>query len=116
MTCAISWFEIPALEFERACDFYDSILGVTVRRERVSEVPMGVFPTGGAICQGESYQPSPDGAVIYLSVEGRMECVVEKVETAGGQVLLPKTHVGAPGYIAVILDTEGNKIGLYSAS
>jgi len=121
MCSAISWFEIPALQFERACNFYDSILDVRVQRQTVSGVPMGVFPAGqrgvgGAICQGESYLPSSNGAVIYLSVEGCIETVVERVKTAGGEVLLPKTHVGDPGYIAVILDSEGNKIGLHSTT
>jgi len=35
------------------------------------------------------------------------------VEQAGGKIIAPKTQIPA-GYIAIIIDTEGNKIGLHA--
>jgi len=39
---------------------------------------------------------------------------LSKVESAGGKILLPKTAIGQNGFMAHILDTEGNKIALHS--
>ena len=42
--------------------------------------------------------------------------VVDRVGNAGGNVIMPKSGIGENGFIALFLDTEGNKIGLYSES
>jgi predicted enzyme related to lactoylglutathione lyase len=39
--------------------------------------------------------------------------VVARVEPAGGQVVVPETPIGDPGTIAVIIDSEGNRVGLH---
>jgi hypothetical protein len=37
------------------------------------------------------------------------------VEAAGGKIMVPKTQISEEyGYMAVIIDTEGNRIGLHS--
>ena len=36
------------------------------------------------------------------------------VEDAGGKIVLPKTSIGPNGFMAHIIDTEGNKIALHS--
>ena len=36
------------------------------------------------------------------------------MEKAGGKVMMPKTDIGPPGFIAVMVDTEGNSVGLHS--
>ena len=33
---------------------------------------------------------------------------------AGGKVVMPKTDIGPPGFIALVRDTEGNVVGLHS--
>jgi predicted enzyme related to lactoylglutathione lyase len=48
---------------------------------------------------------------------GRSDGIAEtlaRVPAAGGTVVLPKTEIGPHGFIAHILDTEGNRIGLHS--
>ncbi len=37
-----------------------------------------------------------------------------RVADAGGKVALPKTDIGAPGFIAILVDTEGNRVGLHA--
>jgi len=38
-----------------------------------------------------------------------------RVESAGGKVILPKTGIGENrGFIALFIDTEGNKVGFHS--
>jgi len=41
--------------------------------------------------------------------------ILDKVEAAGGNILVPKTEISPEhGYMAVILDTEGNRIALHA--
>jgi predicted enzyme related to lactoylglutathione lyase len=42
-----------------------------------------------------------------------MQEVIDRVETAGGKVLVPKTAIPA-GQISIILDTEGNRVALHA--
>jgi uncharacterized protein len=40
---------------------------------------------------------------------------MDKVEAAGGKIMVPKTMISEEyGYMAVFVDTEGNRIALHS--
>ena len=40
---------------------------------------------------------------------------MNRVEAAGGKIMVPKTQISPDyGYMAVFIDTEGNRIGLHS--
>ena len=43
-TTAITWFEIPAKDLERAVWFYESVLQQDLRRSTMGEAAMAVFP------------------------------------------------------------------------
>ena len=45
-----------------------------------------------------------------------LSVALSKVEMAGGKIVLPKTSIGHNGFMAHIVDTEGNKVGLHSMS
>ena len=79
---------------------------------------MGNFPhsgTGGAICFGEHYTPGPAGVVIYLDANPNLDKVLNKVESAGGEVLQTKKPISEEhGFMALFLDSEGNRIALNS--
>ena len=56
-----------------------------------------------------------DGAVIYLNANPDLQLVLNRVEKAGGKILMPKVLIDEnTGNMAFILDTEGNKVGLHS--
>jgi predicted enzyme related to lactoylglutathione lyase len=116
---AINWFEIPAADFDRAVKFYDTVLNIQLRKELFNAVPNAIFPTegadpaGGAVVFSPDYVPSTQGSLVYLNADGKMDDILKRIPAAGGKVLLPKTSIGDPGYIAILLDTEGNKIGLH---
>ncbi len=119
MKNAINWFEIPARDFQRAVAFYSAILGEAVVVHNFGGEPHGMFPCDedgvtGAIVAGDGYTPSVDGTTVYLNVEDRLDGVIGRVTGAGGQILLPKTDIGPHGFIAIIGDSEGNKVGLHS--
>ena len=123
MTNAISWFEIPARNFDRARKFYETILDVTIEVSPTShrERKEGYFPAntnrggvGGGLVQGEGYEPSSLGTLVYLNGGEDLSKPLARVESAGGKVVVPKTSLGPNGFIAFFIDTEGNKVALHS--
>jgi hypothetical protein len=119
---AINWFEIPALDFERAFTFYHTILNGNVRKGTFGNGDLILFNVpfvtgegvGGAILVRDDLQPTTLGSVIYLNAFGKLSDAVSKVENAGRKVLIAEINLGKFGFSAVIIDSEGNKIGLIS--
>jgi predicted enzyme related to lactoylglutathione lyase len=70
---------------------------------------------GGALIKADFLTPGEKGSVVYLNVEGMMDDVLQRAQAQGVKILFPKTHIGEPGYIAHIADSEGNRIGLHSS-
>lgn len=58
----------------------------------------------------------PSGANSVLVYFRCADCAVEaaKAAKAGGRIQKPKMAIGQYGHIALVLDTEGNMIGLHS--
>jgi predicted enzyme related to lactoylglutathione lyase len=69
---------------------------------------------GGALVQQKGRQPTESGALVYLDADGKLDASLARVEAAGGRVVMPRTDIGAPGFIALIRDTEGNVVGLHT--
>lgn len=119
---AINWFEIPALDLERAFQFYDAVLHGKVRKGTFGngdlilfDVPFGTGEAvGGSIVVRPDLKPSTEGVIIYLNAFGKLGDAVNKVEQAGGKVLVPEINLGKFGFSAILIDSEGNKIGLLS--
>jgi len=118
---AVSWFEIPVTDFDRAKKFYSTIYDFDMPEVLVGPVKMGFFlhqreqgGIGGAIVCGDAYVPSKNGPKIYLNAGIDLITVLNRVEAAGGKITLGKTDVGGMGHIAIIEDTEGNPISLHS--
>jgi len=124
MKNAISWFEIPSTDIARAQKFYETIFGITLNPLDVANIKMRMFPlddmmneVGGAIVyNAEFYKPSAtEGPLIYLNGNPDVQNILDKIESAGGKILVPKTEISPDyGHMAVFLDTEGNRIALHS--
>ena len=124
MNNAISWFEIPATDLDRAQKFYETIFAVSMIPMDMDNIKMRMFPlddmmtqVGGAVVDsGGFHKPSlTDGPLVYLNANPDVQNVLDKVATAGGGIMVPKTQISPEyGYMAVIVDTEGNRIGLHS--
>lgn len=136
MAHAITWVEIPSTDFDRAVDFYSEIMGRDIdlydpEKEDADNGSTGMFQTedgevGGMIVEADEYTtesgatipyiPTADsGPVVYLAVDGEMDNALSKVESSGGEVLIPKEDIPEmEGYYAIVKDTEGNRVGLTS--
>ena len=122
-THAISWFEIPATDLSRAQQFYEKIFGITMIPMDNPGVSMRIFPVdsvmsiGGALVHNtEFYRPSAtDGPLLYLNANPDVQTVLDKVEAAGGKIIVPRTQISPEyGSMAVFIDTEGNRIALHA--
>lgn len=122
MQSAVSWFEIPATDMARAKKFYETILGIAMYDLEIGAgLKMALFPTeadgiGGALVQYEDfYIPGYQGPLIYLNANPGIQPILDRVEGAGGKVLVPRTQISENfGFMAVFQDSEGNRVALHS--
>ncbi|MFP4469593.1 MAG: VOC family protein [Bacteroidales bacterium] len=121
---AIGWVEIPVTDMERAMRFYETVLGFKMERHQMGPFDMAWFPwvedglgsSGSLVYHEEDYKPSADGVLIYFTASsGDLQNELDRVEKAGGKVLQPKTLITEEiGYMAILLDSEGNRVALHS--
>jgi hypothetical protein len=129
MTHALSWFELPVRDVERAVEFYETVLDRRLETTSDADVPYPTFvveegEAGGALVpagtqpagDGDdaptvSYEPGADGPLVYLSVAD-VDDALDRVEPAGGRVLVGRRRVADGPRYAVVADTEGNRVGL----
>ncbi len=121
-TNALNWFDIPVTDVARAKTFYETIFGIEMFTANMQGAEMVFFPdtsasgkVSGALVKSESRKPSPEGVTIYLNANPVLQDVLNRVEAAGGKVLLHRTVITEEiGVMAFFLDTEGNRLGLHA--
>jgi uncharacterized protein len=113
------WIDIPVANLDRAIAFYTAILGENVQKVAEHGFTFGLLPhtennVSGCLVEMEDRKPSQDGVLVYLNVEGQLDKAIAQTSAHGGKVLKVKEQIGSYGHRAVILDTEGNAVALYS--
>ncbi|MBX7109743.1 MAG: VOC family protein [Chitinophagales bacterium] len=119
---SLNWFEIAVDDMARAKKFYETIFGIEMPVETIMEMEMAYFPAepgngkaSGALVKSSMHKPSTDGVKIYLNGNPDLALALGKVESSGGKIIMPKTQITPEiGYMAFLLDTEGNAIALHS--
>ena len=120
---ALNWFEIPVADFARAKKFYETIFDYQMPENTMGKAKMGFLlydfqggKVGGAIVHNpDLYTPATNGTLVYLNCQPDLQPVLDKVESAGGKIVTPKTSIGQNlGYWAMINDSEGNRVALHS--
>ncbi len=116
----ITWFEIPATDFQRAVKFYSTVFDKDLPVTHLNGSDMAFFSSeplavSGVIIAGEGAEPSSKGILLYLNGGDDLNVPLSKVEAAGGTVVLPKTRISAElGCYAIFIDSEGNRLALHS--
>lgn len=118
----VNWVEIPVRDLARAKTFYQTLFGLQLAEMNVGNgLRMALFPVekggiGAALCEHPSfYHPGQEGPLVYLNANPDLQAVLDRVEGAGGQVIIAKRQISeAHGYMAVFQDCEGNRIALQS--
>lgn len=120
----ICWVEVYVNDMNRARKFYEAVFKVELKElptpDGSGDFLMYCFPwendapnSSCALVYSSMMKAGTGGTLVYF---GCKDCAVEeaKVESAGGKVLRPKMSLGEHGFCSIVLDTEGNTIGLYS--
>ncbi|MDM7951997.1 MAG: VOC family protein [Cyanobium sp. CZS 25K] len=116
----VIWFELYVDDMERARRFYETVFALSLEKMPDAGMEYWAFPmddgrvgAGGALAKMEGMAPGGGGTLIYFHCD---DCAVEesRVAGAGGTVIKPKLSIGAYGFMSLVLDTEGNTIGLHS--
>lgn len=118
----VNWFEIPVSDMDRAQKFYETIFGIEMQKMPMPEFEMVAFPmemgngkVHGALCKHEMYTPSQDGVTLYLNANPSIQDVIDRIEAAGGKIVIPKTQISEEiGYMAFFVDSEGNRMALHA--
>lgn len=124
-TNILTWFEIPVSNIDRAKKFYETILDIEMVKRTDGDDEAVFFPFNpniiqatsgrvtGVLSKTEKNIPSSNGTIVYINASPGIQTVLNKVEPAGGKIIVPKMTIPA-GFIAIILDSEGNKVGLHA--
>ncbi len=124
MSNPIGWFEIYVEDMARAKAFYEGVLGVALTRlespDPGSVIEMWAFPmeqntygASGTLVKMPGVAAGGNSTLVYFSCT---DCAVEAARAVqhGGQLQQGKTSLGPYGFMALLIDTEGNRIGLHS--
>jgi uncharacterized protein len=119
-----TWVEIYVEDMSRAQKFYETVLQIEMipmqAPGEMGDLEMLSFPwaegqpnSSGALCKTNDFKPGTGGTLVYFACE---DCAVEtsRVEAAGGQVIQAKFQIGEHGFCSIVMDSEGNTIGLHS--
>lgn len=119
----IAWCEIYVQDMNRAKQFYESVFKVTLEKlespDTDTDTDMWAFPmsmesvgASGALVKMDGFKSGSSGTIPYFHCN-EVAVELERVVTAGGKIHKPKTSIGQYGFMALIVDTEGNIIGLH---
>ncbi len=121
----VGWFEIYVQDMPRAKAFYEAVFQGSLEAlnnpdpEGFPDMEMWAFPmsmegpgAAGALVKMAGC-PSGGSTLVYFTCD---DCAVEAERAArnGGKVFKDKMSIGEYGFIAMVVDTEGNMIGLHS--
>lgn len=117
----VGWFEIPVSDMDRATKFYETVFDVKIHVEQMGPILMGWFPfntgtgaAGSLVYNQDFYTPSEKGTLVYFSSKD-VSIELGRIESAGGKIFQPKTLITKDiGYMAVFIDSEGNRVALHS--
>jgi uncharacterized protein len=120
----IGWIEIPVSDISRATKFYENLFDIKLISNTMGELNMAIFPfienSIGSACSlvyhKDYYKPSQDGVLIYFTaISGDIDIELSRVEPNGGKVIMAKTLISKEiGYMAILIDTEGNRVALHT--
>lgn len=119
----VGWFEIYVDDMARAKAFYESVLGTSFEA-LTDPINSGTemwsfvadfesYGSSGALVKMDGVSPGGTGTMVYFACE---DCAVEesRVVAAGGQVMQSKFSIAEFGFCSMVMDSEGNRIGLHS--
>lgn len=113
------WIELPALDIERALNFYATVFGheptaVNDDGTRAMTVIPGT-PTV-SLNQTAGFEPGRQGPLPVFDVDEPLSPMVERALAAGARLVESINQRGEHGWFALLLDSEGNHVYIHSAT
>ncbi|MGZ3241897.1 MAG: VOC family protein [Burkholderiaceae bacterium] len=116
----VGWFEIYVQDMARAKKFYETVFEGKLEKLKSPDLEMWNFPmqnnsmgAAGALVKMEGVPSGGCSTIVYFRCN---DCAAEeaRVVPAGGKIHKKKMSIGEYGFISLVVDTEGNMIGLHS--
>ena len=121
----VGWFEIYVNDMDRAKEFYEKALGVSLTllpQSGGSLENMWAFPmhrdgsgAAGALAKMEGAPVGVGGTIVYFVCDDCADAA-KRAKQAGGHVVKEKFSIGDYGSIALVSDLDGNVMGFHSMS
>ena len=118
---SLNWFEIAVTDMDRARAYYSAVFAteipapMTMMAMEMAMLPAGDAKVGGALVKSQYHTPSTTGAWVYLNCNPSLQAVVDRVEAAGGKVVVPPMQISPEiGHMAAMIDSEGNQVALHA--
>jgi uncharacterized protein len=115
----IVWCEIYVQDMNRSKRFYEAVFQVKLEKLESPDLDIWAFPmtmgtvgASGALIKMDGVESGGSGTIPYFHCD-EIAVESERVVTAGGQIHKPKMSIGQYGFMALVVDTEGNMIGLH---
>jgi uncharacterized protein len=120
----ISHFMIPADDVDRAKAFYSALLNWKIELPAQTMDDGGIAamqyhdiragkPRPGALNSGGLYKRHLNEPILNFVEVDDLDGALAKVESLGGKITMPAIDIPGVGRTAMILDSEGNGIGLW---
>jgi predicted enzyme related to lactoylglutathione lyase len=117
----VAFFEIPASDFKKAKQFYETVfdwkielwgdegaMACTTASDK-DQNPIEPGGINGGFYQRKSKSDQPSFGVETASIDKTLKAIAQ----AGGRVITPKHSIGEWGFMADFADPEGNVIALW---
>jgi len=116
----VSWFDMYVSNLARAKKFYETVFNIQLVDFPAEWGKQAAFPSdyeglniSGALVEKAERVANGNNTIVYFDSE---DCTTEeaRVEQAGGKIIASKMSIGEFGFVSLIMDTEGNTIGMHS--
>ena len=129
----VIWFEIPVKDLDRAMLFYSEMLGVTIEKKTLHKKEYGMFDKtktgiGGVLVKRPKHARKGVTMFFFVNI---LSDAIDAALAQGGKIITPKMILKQTnaqgktilaqnllddqvGYFAQLVDSEGNRLALYS--
>lgn len=112
------WAEIPVSDLDKSIAFYNTVFNLDLKKQDDGPNTIAMFPTeDGMGVAGHLYVGTPassgNGPTVHFASPGDLEEALNRVKTAGGEVISEIISIPA-GRFGYCIDPDGNSFGIFA--
>ncbi|MEI5985133.1 MULTISPECIES: VOC family protein [Sphingobacterium] len=117
MNNVINWFELPVNDLNRTKKIYENVLEISLTPMEFDGFKSLTFPfdgdnVSGALVENQNAEPNQT-VILYFNAGEKLSPTLERVKENHGKIVMDSKQIKS-GFIAHVLDNEGNKIALFA--